>query len=117
MRNNVLVFVFCASFLLDSAWPRMDKKFHCFPSICKFMHCEVKRICEYPKSYLKRKGGLCGCCDECRVLRREGETCNVIFNMMYPPKLVCSFGLKCDDYTFRCVNRSAPIPLLNSFDK
>ncbi|GFW60166.1 uncharacterized protein TNCV_1842491 [Trichonephila clavipes] len=54
------------------------------------MHCEPKKSCEYPNSYIKKKGGLCGCCDECIVIKNEGEICNVVVNEMYPPKIMCA---------------------------
>ncbi|XP_055935244.1 uncharacterized protein LOC129965415 [Argiope bruennichi] len=95
-KKVFLLFILCFPYICST------KKFHCTPDICRFMHCEVKRVCEYPNSYMKRKGGLCGCCDECIVVRFKGEMCSAVIDQMYPPKIVCAAGLICDEYTLRC---------------
>ncbi|PRD28037.1 UNVERIFIED_CONTAM: hypothetical protein NCL1_33657 [Trichonephila clavipes] len=106
----LLLFVLCALFV------SLMRDFPCTHNVCKVMHCEPKKSCEYPNSYIKKKGGLCGCCDECIVIKNEGEICNVVVNEMYPPKIMCAPGLECHEYTRRCRNLTV-IPKLYFSDE
>ncbi|GFU02859.1 uncharacterized protein NPIL_35681 [Nephila pilipes] len=104
----ILMFTLCSSFFC------VGKKDECTPGFCEIMHCESLTGCEFPNSYIKRKGELCGCCDKCMMVKTEGEICNPVFNELIPPKIICAPGLECHENTLRCCKITPPKPLTST---
>ncbi|XP_013405499.1 uncharacterized protein LOC106170252 isoform X2 [Lingula anatina] len=79
----------------------------CPPDACKGATCTLldEQAC-LAKGGAVRPGGMCGCCDVCITLLKEGDKCIQLLLLGVPATAECGEGLKCSPESQTCVKKN-----------
>jgi hypothetical protein len=80
---------------------------HALAIVCQANACDTVRCAAVTEENCDGKvvpnGGYCGCCDACRSILKEGESCfALLIQGPTPPSVICDDGLVCNFNTRQC---------------
>ncbi|KAG8183704.1 hypothetical protein JTE90_014679 [Oedothorax gibbosus] len=96
--------LFVACYLLSLSQTSASKQMDwCRPEFCGFVSCvSSERLCSFPNAKRIDKGGMCGCCDACVLVKKRGQQCFALSENLGFLDIECEEGTKCDIGSLTC---------------
>ncbi|XP_035208195.1 uncharacterized protein LOC118182920 [Stegodyphus dumicola] len=80
-----------------------DNESFCRPHLCKYVSCwREEALCKYPGAKRIPKGGICGCCDRCVIVKKRNQQCFALSERHGAIPIECEEGTACSIVSLRC---------------